>query len=102
MIEENRAQFMEEYLSDAVFSYCKNDHEYEDLSAQNRTIKADNPTLADIVDNATPHALTAEECALLINILKNETNRIFIEYRACYLRGLLDGIEGKSRFEIKK
>lgn len=102
MIEENRSQFMEEYLSDSVFTYCKNDHEYEVLSAQNRTIKADNPKLADIVDNATPHPLTTEECALLIHILKNENSRIFIEYRACYLRGLLDGIEGKSRFEIKK
>lgn len=97
-----KEDFLDGYLSEAVAVYCKNDTEFTQLTARNRDIKGKNPKIEDIVDNARPHALTEEECAELVAVLKNENSRIFSEYRACYMKGLLDGIEGKSKFTVSE
>lgn len=94
-----KEEHLDEYLSEAIVTYCKGDTEYLNLTAKNREIKNRHPKIEDIVDNARPHALTEEECAELIEVLRNENSRIFSEYRACYMRGLIDGIEEKRKFK---
>lgn len=97
-----KEDILDGYLSEAIAIYCKNDTEFVELTARNRDIKRRNPKIEDIVDNARPHALSEEECADLVAVLKNENGRIFSEYRACYMKGLLDGIEGKSKFAVSE
>lgn len=97
-----KEELLDGYLSEAIAVYCKSDAAFMELTARNRDIKEQNPKLGDIVDNASPHALSEEECADLIAVLKNENGRIFSEYRACYIKGLLDGIESKSKFMISE
>lgn len=94
-----KEEHLDEYLSEAIAAYCKGDTEYLNLTAKNCEIKNRHPKIEDIVDNARPHALTEEECAELIEVLRNENSRIFSEYRACYMRGLIDGIEEKRKFK---
>ena len=95
-----KEEHLDEYLSEAIAAYCKGDAKFLALTAQNREIKNRNPKIEDIVDNARPHALSEEECAELIEVLRNENSRIFSEYRACYIKGLLDGIEEKTKFSV--
>ena len=52
-----------------------------------------------VLDLEKPSALTEEECKLLIQYLLAENNVVLEEYRICYMRGLMDGMEIKKIVE---
>lgn len=52
-----------------------------------------------VLDLEKPSALTEEECELLIQYLLAENNVVLEEYRICYMRGLMDGMEIKKTVE---
>lgn len=62
-------------------------------------IKHQNEKLNAVLDLEKPSALTEEECELLIQYLLAENNVVLEEYRICYMRGLMDGMEIKKTVE---
>ena len=61
--------------------------------------KARSRELNAVLDLEKPSALTEEECELLIQYLLAENNVVLEEYRICYMRGLMDGMEIKKTVE---
>ena len=62
-------------------------------------LKCQNDKLNAVLDLEIPSALTKEECELLIQYLLAENNVVLEEYRICYMRGLMDGMEIKKTVE---
>ena len=62
-------------------------------------LKHQNEKLNAVLDLEKPSALTEEECKLLIQYLLAENNVVLEEYRICYMRGLMDGMEIKKIVE---
>ena len=62
-------------------------------------LKHQNEKLNAVLDLGKPSALTEEECKLLSQYLLAENNVVLEEYRICYMRGLMDGMEIKKIVE---
>lgn len=90
---------IDEYLYEAVKSYCEKIPEYTEGKQRKSEMVASHSALADLFDKNIPSALTEEESRCLLEIMKIKLDEIWYESRACYYKGLIDGIKLKKSFE---
>lgn len=87
---------LESMLSQVIAKACSRDKKLNKAKEKAEKLKCQNDKLNAVLDLEIPSALTKEECELLIKYLLAENNVVLEEYRICYMRGLMDGIEIKK------
>ena len=90
---------LESMLSQVIAKACSRDKKLNKAKEKAEKLKCQNDKLNAVLDLEIPSALTKEECELLIKYLRAENNVVVEEYRICYMRGLMDGIEIKKIVE---
>lgn len=90
---------LESMLSQVIAKACTCDEKLKSAKEKATALKHQNEKLNGILDLDKPSELTKEECELLIEYLLAENNVVLEEYRICYMRGLMDGMEIKKTVE---
>lgn len=90
---------LESMLSQVIAKARSRDEKLKAAKEKAAKIKHQNEKLNAVLDWEKPSALTEEECELLIQYLLAENNVVLEEYRICYMRGLMDGMEIKKTVE---
>lgn len=90
---------LESMLSQVIAKACSRDEKLRAAKKKAAKLKHQNEKLNAVLDLEIPSALTKEECELLIRYLLAENNVVLEEYRICYMRGLMDGMEIKKIVE---
>ena len=90
---------LESMLSQVIAKARSRDEKLKAAKEKAAKIKHQNEKLNAVLDLEQPSALTDEECELLIQYLRAENNVVLEEYRICYMRGLMDGMEIKKTVE---
>ena len=90
---------LESMLSQVIAKARSRDEKLKAAKEKAAKIKHQNEKLNAVLDLEKPSALTEEECELLIQYLLAENNVVLEEYRICYMRGLMDGMEIKKTVE---
>ena len=90
---------LESMLSQVLAKACSRDEKLKAAKEKSAKLKHQNGKLNAVLDLEKPSALTEEECELLIQYLLAENNVVLEEYRICYMRGLMDGMEIKKIVE---
>ena len=90
---------MEENCSIKLFESDLESMKLKAAKEKSAKLKHQNEKLNAVLDLEKPSALTEEECELLIQYLLAENNVVLEEYRICYMRGLMDGMEIKKIVE---
>ena len=88
---------LESMLSQVIAKARFLDEKLKAKKKKKKKIKHQNEKLNAVLDLEKPSALTEEECELLIQYLLAENNVVLEEYRICYMRGLMDGMEIKKQ-----
>ena len=88
---------LESMLSQVLAKARSRDEKLKAAKEKAVELKHQNEKLNAVLDQ--PSALTEEECKLLIQYLLAENNVVLEEYRICYMRGLMDGMEIKKIVE---
>lgn len=88
-----RTSDLESMLSQVIAKARSRDEKLKAAKEKAAKIKHQNEKLNAVLDLEKPSALTEEECELLIQYLLAENNVVLEEYRICYMRGLMDGME---------
>ena len=90
-------------LSQVIAKARSRDEKLKAAKEKAAKIKHQNEKLNAVLDLEKPSALTEEECELLIQYLLAENSVVLEEYRICYMRGLMDGMENlHSRLVLQK
>lgn len=87
---------LESMLSQVLAKARSRDEKLKAAKEKAVELKHQNEKLNAVLDLEKPSALTEEECKLLIQYLLAENNVVLEEYRICYMRGLMDGMEIKN------
>ncbi len=90
---------IESMLSEVIAKAGTRDEKLKSAKERAAELKHQNAKLSAVLDLETAAELTKEECELLIKYLLTENNVIMEEYRICYMRGLMDGMEIKRIVE---
>ena len=90
---------LESMLSQVLAKARSRDEKLKAAKEKAVELKHQNEKLNAVLDLEKPSALTEEECKLLIQYLLAENNVVLEEYRICYMRGLMDGMEIKKIVE---
>ena len=90
---------LESMLSQVIAKACSRDEKLREAKQKAAALKHQNDKLNAVLDLEIPSSLTKEECELLIKYLLAENNVVLEEYRICYMRGLMDGMEIKKTVE---
>lgn len=90
---------LESMLSQVLAKACSRDEKLKAAKEKAARLKHQNEKLNAVLDLEKSSALSEEECKLLIQYLLAENNVVLEEYRICYMRGLMDGMEIKKIVE---
>lgn len=90
---------IESMLSEVIAKARTRDGKLKAAKEKATELKHWNKKISAVLDLETAAELTKEECELLIKYLLAENNAVMEEYRICYMRGLMDGMEIKRIVE---
>ena len=90
---------IESMLSEVIAKARNRDEKLKFVQEKAVALKYQNAKISAVLDLEKAAELTQEECELLIQYLLAENNVIMEEYRICYMRGLMDGMEIKRIVE---
>lgn len=90
---------IESMLSEVIAKARNRDEKLKSVQEKAVALKYQNAKISAVLDLEKAAELTQEECELLIQYLLAENNVIMEEYRICYMRGLMDGMEIKRIVE---
>ena len=86
----------ESRLAQLLARASEKDPALKEAKEKTRELKHRNKKVFQLLDSETPSALSEEECKILAEYLMADNNRIWQEFRICYMQGLSDGIQIKD------
>ncbi len=82
----------QEYLSTVVAKLAKEDEEYRTIRDKIENIYERYPRVMGLFDREDVSALTEQECAAVIEIVRLRNQRMEMELEAVYFRGCYDSV----------